>query len=427
MNNALIESGVDWIGLIPSSWKLSRIGTEFKIRNQKVSDEDYMPLSVTKLTEGIVPQMDQVAKSDAHDDRKLVLKGDFVINSRSDRKMSSGVSNYDGSVSLINIVLEPVGNVSSRFSHYLLKNYSFAEEFYKWGHGIVADLWTTNASDLKRIPIPVPQVDIQEYIVRELDKKIVQIDSLIDNQNNQIESLKSYRQALITKVVTKGLNSDVSVRPSGIDSIGNVPSHWKLSRAKYIFSELSKGAGISKDEVFADGDIQCIRYGEIYSKYDISFADTFSKTKEDKIPSKAYLNYGDIVFSATGELVEEIGKNVVYLGSEKCLAGGDIIIGRHNEDPEFLNFAMYCSASQTQKSKGKAKLKVVHISATNIGDVVVAIPPIEEQKEISSYLNKKITAINSIISLKNRKIEELNEYKKSIIYEYVTGKKLVTD
>ncbi len=202
MNRGMIDSGVEWIGKIPSTWDTSRIGAEYKVRNEKVSDKNYMPLSVTKLTEGIVPQMDQVAKSDAHDDRKLVLKGDFVINSRSDRKMSCGVSNYDGSVSLINIVLEPVGKISTNYTHYLLKNYAFAEEFYKWGHGIVADLWTTNSSDLKRITIPVPSGAEQHKIVETLDRKISQIDKLIANQEKQIEKLKDYKKSIIYEYVT---------------------------------------------------------------------------------------------------------------------------------------------------------------------------------------------------------------------------------
>lgn len=426
MNRGMIDSGVEWIGKIPSTWDTSRIGAEYKVRNEKVSDKNYMPLSVTKLTEGIVPQMDQVAKSDAHDDRKLVLKGDFVINSRSDRKMSCGVSNYDGSVSLINIVLEPVGKISTNYTHYLLKNYAFAEEFYKWGHGIVADLWTTNSSDLKRITIPVPSGAEQHKIVETLDRKISQIDKLIANQEKQIEKLKDYKQSLITKVMTKGLNPNAVMKDSGEASIGFVPVHWNLLRSKFIFNEFLKGAGISKDEVFEKGDIQCVRYGEIYTKYDISFKKAFSNTIEDKIPSKVYLEKGDIIFSATGELVEEIGKNVVYLGEEKCLAGGDIIVGKHSENAEFLNYAMYCSASQIQKSRGKAKLKVVHISATNIGNVIVSLPPIKEQIEIVEYLNKKMVAIDKIISLKNKKIDKLRDYKKSIIYEYVTGKKEVT-
>ena len=127
------DSGVAWIGVIPENWQLLSVGALFKVRNEKVNDTDYPPLSVTKG--GIVPQMESVAKSDATDNRKMVLKNDFVINSRSDRKQSCGVSPLDGSVSLINTVLYPVPNapVLPDYLDYLLKNHGFAEEFYRWG------------------------------------------------------------------------------------------------------------------------------------------------------------------------------------------------------------------------------------------------------------------------------------------------------
>ncbi len=137
------NSGIEWIGEIPDSWELIKIGSIFGCRNEKVSDKEFAPLSVSKS--GIVPQMENVAKSDAGDNRKLVLKNDFVINSRSDRKQSCGVSFLDGSVSLINTVLYPIADniICSEYENILMKNYGFAEEFYRWGHGIVADLWTT--------------------------------------------------------------------------------------------------------------------------------------------------------------------------------------------------------------------------------------------------------------------------------------------
>lgn len=124
-------------------------------------------------------------------------------------------------------------------------------------------------------------------------------------------------------------------------------------------------------------------------------------------------------------MVEEIGKNIVYLGTEPCLAGGDIVVMSHNQNPEYLNYALYGTCSQTQKSRGKAKLKVVHISATEIGNIVVALPPLDEQEVIAEYLNKKCKQINKLIAIKKKKMEQLGKYKRSVIFEYVTGKKEV--
>lgn len=411
-----------WIESLPNEWSITKIGNHFKCRNEKVNDTDYPPLSVAK--QGVVPQIETVAKTDANDNRKLVLMNDFVINSRSDRKESCGLSKLNGSVSLINHVLYQNGqDYYMPFVGILFKNYGFAEEFYRWGHGIVADLWTTRWQEMKNIEIPLPPLKEQKLIFDFLTNRTSKIDQLISNQEKQIEKLKEYRQAIITKTVTKGLDQNAPMKDRGIESIGKVPSSWSILKSKYVFDKLVKGSGITKQDISADGDVQCVRYGEIYSKYDISFCKSYSKTIEKKIPSKVYLNYGDIVFSGTGELIEEIGKNIVYLGAEKCLAGGDIIVGKHHSNPSFLNYALYCSSSQIQKSKGKAKLKVVHISPTEIGNVFIAIPSLEEQAKIALYLDEKLSAINKLVEMKQLKIDDLKNYKKSLIYEYVTGKK----
>ena len=211
-------------------------------------------------------------------------------------------------------------------------------------------------------------------------------------------------------------------KDSGISWIGNVPEHWETKRLKYVVDDFCKGNGITKEDVFLDGNVKCVRYGEIYSKYDISFSDCYSLTKKEFITSPQYFSYGDILFAGTGELVEEIGKNIVYLGNEKCLAGGDIIIAKHSQNPSFLNYALESKYCRYQKSYGKAKLKVVHISAGEIGNVIILLPPLSEQKAIAEYLDKKTAQINELVSAKQKQIELLKEYKQSVIADAVTGK-----
>ena len=121
-------------------------------------------------------------------------------------------------------------------------------------------------------------------------------------------------------------------------------------------------------------------------------------------------------------MVEEIGKSVVYLGEKSCLAGGDIIVISHHDNPSFLNYALNSNYAQTQKSRGKAKLKVVHISAFEIGSIYLLLPPLSEQQSIATYLDSKCSEIDSLIAIKQQKIETLKDYKKSVIYECVTGK-----
>lgn len=194
------DSGLEWLGEIPDKWRLSRIGSVYELRNLKVSDKDYIPLSVTK--KGVVPQLETAAKTNAHDDRKLVKKGDFVINSRSDRRGSCGISSYEGSVSLINTILAPLGEMNPRYYDWLFHTIQFGDEFYKWGHGIVDDLWTTNWWDMKKITIPVPDLEEQEKIASFLDKKCAEIDSIIETKKEQLTILDEYKKAIIYEYVT---------------------------------------------------------------------------------------------------------------------------------------------------------------------------------------------------------------------------------
>ena len=150
------DSGIEWIGAIPKHWSLTKIGMLYTLRNTKVSDKEYQPLSVTKM--GVLPQLETVAKTNAHDDRKLVKKGEFAINSRSDRRGSCGISSYDGSVSLINTVLTPRERMHPGYYNWLFHTIQFSDEFYKNGHGIVDDLWTTNWQNIKKIVLPIPML-----------------------------------------------------------------------------------------------------------------------------------------------------------------------------------------------------------------------------------------------------------------------------
>lgn len=417
------DSGIEWIGEVPINWNLTKIGSIYSERNTKASDTEYQPLSVTKF--GIVPQLETAAKTLNGENRKLILKNDFVINSRSDRRGSCGISKYDGSCSLINTVLIPNININNDYYEFVFKTEMFADEFYRYGHGIVDDLWSTKWTDMKNIYIPMPNIKTQSCIATFLLSKCNYINNLIDNEKLQIEKLKEYKQSLITEVVTKGLDKNVEMKDSGIEWIGKIPKHWEIIKLKFVAKSIIKGKGITKDEVKEDGDIYCVRYGEIYSKYNYSFEKCISKTTEDLIEPKEYFTTGDILCAGTGELLEEIGKNIVYLGKDKCLAGGDIIIVKHNQESRFLNYALNSDYSQTQKSAGKMKLKVVHISATDIGNIILAIPPINEQKKIADYLDEQNCNIDKIKELKLRKINKLSEYKKSLIYEYVTGKREV--
>lgn len=234
MPRQMKNSEITWIGDIPEQWQLGRIGHLYSERREKVSDRDFAPLSVTM--QGVVPQLSTAAKTDAHDDRKLVRKGDFAINSRSDRRGSCGVSPCDGSVSLINTILSPHDDMDAGYYNWLFHTTMFADEYYKWGHGIVDDLWTTGWQDLKRISIPIPSLEEQERISNFLNQQCANIDSVLEQTRISIEEYKKLKQSIISKVVTSGIRGERSVRDSGDKWVGVIPKEWRITQLRHCAS-----------------------------------------------------------------------------------------------------------------------------------------------------------------------------------------------
>ena len=198
------DSGISWIGEIPEHWEVKKIGSLFVERREKVSDKEYPALSVSK--QGVTPQLDTAVKTDNGDNRKKVCKNDFVVNSRSDRKGSCGVSPYTGSVSLINIVLSPRENIEVQYFHHLFRSNNYIEEYYRIGRGIVADLWTTRYSEMRNIFVPLPPSNEQQSIVSYIEEKCEKIDKLASELQSEIDYLKEYKQRLIADCVTGQVN-----------------------------------------------------------------------------------------------------------------------------------------------------------------------------------------------------------------------------
>lgn len=420
------DSGVAWIGVIPENWQLLSVGALFKVRNEKVNDTDYPPLSVTKG--GIVPQMESVAKSDATDNRKMVLKNDFVINSRSDRKQSCGVSPLDGSVSLINTVLYPVPNapVLPDYLDYLLKNHGFAEEFYRWGHGIVADLWTTRWQEMKNIFLPIPPVEEQQKIIFSISTQMEKVDALIANVQEQIEKLKAYKQSLITEVATKGLDPTAPMKDSGVEWIGEIANTRSVYRLKYLLSTpLQYGANESGGK-YTNDSVRYIRITDICADGSLK-NDENNQYLSEKVASDYVLNDGDVLLARSGGTV---GKSFLYHAEYGASAfAGYLIKADCNRDkllPEFLVYYTQSSLYDIWKNMIFVQATIQNIGANKYSNLEIPIPPVDEQRTLIKELKVRCSKIDSLIHIKQQKIEKLEQYKRSLIYEYVTGKKEVS-
>lgn len=421
----LIKEDLPFLDSVPDSWSLVPNKWLFKYDGRKVGAKwkDYQLLSLTKDGVKVKASDDARGKVPESYDNYQTVKPDQMVFCLFDLDVSavfSGISNLNGMITSAYDVFSSTDLVNNKYADYWFK-YVFSNRYYKLYSKNIR--FTITSDNFGRIKTPLPPLDEQATIASFLQNKEEKIVSLIKNEEAQIEKLKAYKQALISEAVTKGLNTHVPMKDSGVESIGLIPKHWSILPAKYVFDSICKGSGISKEMINQNGDIGCVRYGEIYTKYDFSFDTCVSRTVEEWISPRVYAEQGDILFAGTGELIEEIGKNVVYSGYSKILVGGDIIIGKTHRNSEFLNYALYSGASQAQKSRGKAKLKVVHISANEIGNTIIAIPPEEEQGRIAAYLNDKIKIIVDLEAKHLEKITLLRQYQQSLIYEYVTGKK----
>lgn len=416
-------SGVEWLGDVPGHWSVKRIGYYFNERREKVSDKDFAALSVTK--NGIVPQLDTAAKSDDGDNRKKVCRGDFVINSRSDRKGSSGASELDGSVSLICTVLRPQEHVYMPFVHHLLRSQPFQEEFYRYGKGIVADLWSTNYSEMRNILLGIPPLPEQTQIAAFLDRETAKIDELVAEQRRLMELLKEKRQAVISHAVTQGLNPHAPMKPSGIEWLGNVPEHWGVKPLRRLISKpLSNGIFKKRDD-FGRGTL-------LVNVFDIYQGDF--KIKPDKLEridctSDEIENYkvdaGDLFFVRSS--LKQSGIAVVAVAGpcvEELVFECHLIRARPNAALVNSRYSSFLLNSETYRATLIAKAKMTTMTTIDqeaILSLVLTVPPLKEQQVIAVFLDTESSKFDTLTTEAQRAITLLQERRTALISTAVTG------
>lgn len=401
------DSGVEWIGEIPSTWMLNKICAIYEERNEKVSDREYPPLSVTK--QGVVPQLETAAKTDNGDNRKLIRKNDFVINSRSDRRGSCGISDYDGSCSLINTVLKPRQNMCNAYYSFVFRSEPFADEFYRWGNGIVDDLWSTKWNNMKRIYIPSPDIEEQNRIAEFLCRKCQRIDAVIARQQEAIEKLKTYKLSVITEAVAP-------------------KEGWLKGHLGYLATFKN---GLNYNGTSTDAEIKFLGVGDFQHYFRLNNSDMFSTLKfSGEMPDDLLLQNGDIVFVRSNGSKELVGRSVLIDNVDYPLTYSGFCIRMRNlrQDIVMNEFLMYCFWSHDFRQNLNRDSRGSNINNLNqelLSKLVVAFPDIETQRGIVQYLDQKCEAVEKAIEKKRAVVDRLLEFKKSLIYEVVTGKREV--
>lgn len=412
------DSGVDWLGSVPKSWKISRLGGVFEERREKVSDKDFPALSVSR--DGIVPQLDHAAKTEAGDNRKKVCLNDFVINSRSDRKGSSGTSKLNGSVSLISIVLTPRA-INPDFAHHLLRSYPFQNEFYRYGKGIHADLWSTNYSEMKNIILALPDENEQQKIAYFLESETSMIDTLITKQEKLIELIKEKRKALISHAVTRGLNPLAPMKYSGVDWLGKVPEHWSVKKFNHC-AQIRGG--------LVDPKLKQYKSLTLYAPNHIEKETGKVLSKESAhaqgADSNKYLCFkGEIIYSKIRPALAK----VALCDETVALCSADMYpINAYNGlKNSFLHRFLLSDNFTKAVVLDSDRVAMPKVNREALGEYKIPVPPINEQNDICEYIDRQSSILDELENKAKIAIELMKERKLALISAAVTGKIDVRD
>lgn len=419
------DSGVQWISTIPESWQIKNIKS-LLIERKEVNNPiktDFI-LSLTK-ERGVIPYSEKgdVGNKSKEDytGYKLAYPKDIVLNSMNIIIGSVGISNYFGAVSPVYYMLYPrkEGDYVEYFN-YVFQTREFQNNLKGYGNGIMEHRMRIQMNKLNTVLLPYPPVKKQNKIVNYLDKKVSQIDDIILKQKSLIEKYKAYKQSLITETVTKGLNKNVPMKDSGIEWIGEIPNHWNVEKMKYLIDfNPNYSENLNENVNVSFVPMECIgngymRYKEVELK-DVKGKYTYFSDK-DIIMAKVTPCFENGNIAIANDLINRVGFGSSELYVFRCKKVDNKFMFYYLRNNIFKEG---CISTMT----GTGGLK--RVSASFIENYYIGIPEIDEQREIAEFLDKKCKAIDSAISKKEKLIEKLESYKKSLIYECVTGKREV--
>lgn len=414
------NSGVPWLKDIPSTWNVERGKNVLSLCKRPVREDDDV---VTCFRDGEVilrseRRTDGFTMSDKEIGYQGINKGDIVIHGMDGFAGAMGVSKSTGKGSPVLIVCNPKYDAYPQYLIYYLRSLAMTDVFIALATGIrerSCDLRWNKVSELEFI---LPSATEQKAIADFLDKKCAEIDEMIALQEKIVEELKAYKQSVITEAVTKGLNPDVPMKDSGIEWIGEIPEHWSIDKIIRSFGLIGSGTTPkSTDEDNFIGNIRWIQSGDINGGVMTECKNRISeKTLHTTSALKIY-NPPFIIIAMYGASVGNTSISMI----DGCVNQACCVLSESYLNLEYsFNVIKSCKDFWIRKAVGGGQ---PNISQDTIKSTWIPIPPKEEQKQIASYLNTKCTEIDNLISIKLSKIDSLKEYKKSIIYEYVTGKK----
>lgn len=413
------DSGFGWLGKVPANWKVERLQWhlyEINVKNSPIRTTNVLSLTNKR---GVIPYEEKGAQGNIskenYNEYHLAYKDTIVANSMNILIGSVGYSDYYGCVSPVYYVFKEKEDNDLHFFNYIMQTTQFQRELRKYANGILEIRLRVSSDDILKRMIAVPEYSEQKKIANYLDDQCKKIDEIMADIQSQIDTLEDYKKSVISEAVTKGLDPDAVMKDSGISYIGKIPSSWKTDKGKFIFAYLEKPTREN------DGVITCFRDGEVTLR---------SNRREDGFTiSEKEIGYQGI----------DIGDLIVH-GMDGFAGAIGISDSRGKASPvlnvlETTNnkrYYMYFLRNMAYRGVFVALATGIRVRTcdTNWGklrEIVYAIPPRDEQDKIAEYIDSRCAKIDSIIENKKTQLETVENYKKSLIYEYVTGKKEVPE
>lgn len=422
----------EWLGKVPLHWKVLPNRALFdEIKDQNYPDESLLSVTISR---GVIPQKVLLANSSKKDSSsrdkskyKLVQVGDIVYNKMRAWQGALGISKYRGIVSPAYVVVRPRLDIEPRFYHYLLRTPNFVGEAERWSYGITSDMWSLRHKDFKQIYCVLPPVSEQRKIAQFLDHKNHKVNRLIRIKQRLIELLNEQKQAIIQRAVTRGLDPDVPLKPSGVDWLGDVPVHWDVIALKRITSSRCDGpfgSGL-KSSHYSNAGRRVIRLQNIR-------CGVFNDGPEAFIPESHYSTlgdhdvvHGDLLIAGLGDSNIPAGRACVApAGIEPAMVKADCFrfrIKKGAASPHFLARHLSATALFASQvlSRGATRLRInLQVTASR----PIALPPFDEQIEILRFIQSETRPLERSIQTISREIECIREYRTRLIADVVTGK-----
>ncbi len=424
MSRAMKYSGIPWIGKVPKDWNTPLLKGVFREREEKSTTGEETLLSLSQYT-GIKPKSEtEIADSHIaanYEGYKVVHKGDLVMNIMLAWNGSYAVSDYDGMISPAYCVYYFRNDSNKRYYHYLLRINGYQAAFKTLSRGIIDSRLRLYPEQFYTFPTLQPPLSEQQRIAEFLDRKCGEIGEAIALQEEFIEELKAYKQSVITKAVTRGLNPNVKFKDSGIDWIGEIPQGWKVVLLQSLAVNVRNGYVGPTRNLFKEDGVKYIQSLHLKDGIiDFGRRSYFVSDEWAKVHPK--IHTGDLLIVQTGD----IGQVAVVTDEYDDCNCHALIILTPNAKICIAQYICYYLRSVVGKElllQCKTGALLPHLNSGKIGVTPITLPPYEEQLQIIRHLDQKCIEIDSLIAIKQQKIEELKDYKKSIIYEYVTGKK----